>query len=518
MVILAFVVFFIAPLTLFFILRPKNAIKTTTTNTSSSPQLPLLPKSYPIFGTYFAASANNHRRHQWFTELLQNSPSATFVLNHLLGPRQIITANPAVVHHILKSNFPNYQKGESVRVNLSDFLGDGIFCADGQSWKFQRQLASYEFNAKSLRKFVETVVDAELHDRLLPILATAAESQDGAGGVLDLQDILQRFAFDNICKIAFGYDPAYLLPSLPQSKFAVAFDAATKISGERSTSLIPLIWKIKRFLGIGSQRELAIFVSEVRDFAMTVIREKKKLAEKSSLESVDLLSRFLSSGHSDEKFVTDIVISFILAGRDTTSAALTWFFWLVSKNPRIEREILNEITSEKISSEAAGSAYEETKDMVYTLAALCESMRLYPPVPSDSKEVGNDDVLPGGTAVRKGEKVTYHPYSMGRLESIWGKDWAEYRPERWLEWDEKAEKWSFVGRDPYTYPVFQAGPRICLGKEMAFLQMKRVVAGVMRRFRVVSAIEEGVEPVFVSYLTSKMKDGFPVKIQKRANA
>jgi len=62
---------------------------------------------------------------------------------------------------------------------------------------------------------------------------------------------------------------------------------------------------------------------------------------------------------------------------------------------------------------------------------------------------------------------------------------------------------------------FQAGPRVCLGKEMAFLQMKRVVAGIMQEFRVVPAMAEGVEPEYVAYLTSLMKGGFPVKIEKR---
>ncbi|KAI7992829.1 Cytochrome P450 94A2 [Camellia lanceoleosa] len=69
-----------------------------------------------------------------------------------------------------------------------------------------------------------------------------------------------------------------------------------------------------------------------------------------------------------------------------------------------------------------------------------------------------------------------------------------------------------MARDPYTYLVFQAGPRICLGKEMAFLQMKRVVSGVMRQFRVVPAFEEGEEPILIAHLVSKMKGGFPVKI------
>ena len=68
--------------------------------------------------------------------------------------------------------------------------------------------------------------------------------------------------------------------------------------------------------------------------------------------------------------------------------------------------------------------YDEVKDMVYTHAALCESMRLYPPVPLDTKETMNDDVLPSGTVVKKGMFVTYHVYAMGRMESIWGEDRA----------------------------------------------------------------------------------------------
>ncbi|KAK8717981.1 hypothetical protein V6N13_045231 [Hibiscus sabdariffa] len=160
--------------------------------------------------------------------------------------------------------------------------------------------------------------------------------------VLDLQEILKRFAFDNVCKIAFG-----------------------------------LSWKIERFFDVGSEKKLRIAVARVRDFAMKIVREKKQeLADKSSLESVDLLSRFLSSRHTDENFATDIVISFILAGRDTTSAALTWFFWLLSKNPEVEKEILKEI-----KGKSDMSVFEEVKDMVYTHASLCETMRLYPPVP-----------------------------------------------------------------------------------------------------------------------------------------
>ncbi|KAL0357502.1 UNVERIFIED_CONTAM: cytochrome [Sesamum calycinum] len=202
----------------------------------------------------------------------------------------------------------------------------------------------------------------------------------------------------------------------------------------------------------------------------------------------------------------------MLAGRDTTSAALTWFFYMLSINPEVESEILREIKEKQ----EATSAYDEVKEMVYVHASLCESMRLYPPVPVDTKEALSDDVLPDGTVVRKGTRVSYHPYAMGRVEKVWGKDWEEFRPARWLEREETAGEWRFVNKDSYTYPVFQAGPRICLGKEMAFIQMKRVVAGVLRRFRVVPVVVEGAEPVYIAGLTAKMKGGFPVRIEARA--
>ncbi|PRQ25935.1 putative cytochrome P450 [Rosa chinensis] len=486
---------------LFFILKLSGNSKT---NSNSK-----LPKSYPIIGSFPALYKNYANRLPWFTELLQDSPTSTITMHHSLGHHFVVTANPAVVQHILKTKFHIYQKGESFRTTLHDLLGGGIFNADGDNWRFQRQLSSHEFNTKSLRKFVEDVVDTELYDRLIPILSKSSCDRT----VLDFQDILQRFAFDNICRIGFGYDPEYLLPSLPQAKFAVAFDDAVQISGERFSSMRP-VWKIKRALEIGSESHLRRVVSDVREFANTIVKQKKReIDEKKTLVSHDLLSRFLSSGHSDEKFVTDIVISFILAGRDTTSAALTWFFWLISKHPNVESQILKEI-NEKMET---GVGYDEAKEMVYTHAALCESMRLYPPVPTDSKEAVEDDVFPDGTKVKKGMKVTYHVYAMGRMEQIWGKDWAEFRPERWLERDVATEKWRFVAKDSFSYPVFQAGPRICLGKEMAFLQMKRVVGEVLKRFKVVpEKRENGKEPEFLAYLTGKMKGGFPVTVVVRA--
>ncbi|KAK8484030.1 hypothetical protein V6N13_032644 [Hibiscus sabdariffa] len=213
------IIFFLTLPFLFFILN-NNSESQKLSSTSS-----VLPKRYPVIGSYLALKSNLGNRVQWITQILQNCPSATYTLHLVLGSRKVLTANPDNVRHILKSNFNNYPKDPFFITAFFDFLGNGIFNADGESWKLESQVSSHEFNTKSLRKFVETVVDTELHDRLVLMLSDAISGNK----VLDLQDVLQRFAFDNVCKIAFGHDMACLLPSLPQTQFADAFEDATHL-------------------------------------------------------------------------------------------------------------------------------------------------------------------------------------------------------------------------------------------------------------------------------------------------
>lgn len=136
-----------------------------------------------------------------------------------------------------------------------------------------------------------------------------------------------------------------------------------------------------------------------------------------------------------DKFLRDFCVSLILAGRDTSSVGLAWFFWLVQKHPEVEFRILmeiNEIISWRENKEA-GFTLEELKKMVYLQAALSESLRLYPPVPIDMKEVIEDDVFPGRSVVKKGARVMYCIYSMARMEDVWGKYCLEIKPERWIK-------------------------------------------------------------------------------------
>ncbi|RLN18236.1 cytochrome P450 94B3-like [Panicum miliaceum] len=201
---------------------------------------------YPLIGHLPQFLANRHRVLDWMTEAFERQPTCTFVLRRPGGVRGAITANPANVEHFLRGSFDNYPKGPRFASLLHDFLGRGIFNADGEAWRAQRKVASHEFNTRSLRAFVALCVHAELHGRLLPLLRRAAAS----GARLDLQDVLERFAFDNICRVAFDHDPRQLTDG-GDGGFADAFRDAANLSAGRFRYAVPGFWKIKKALNVG---------------------------------------------------------------------------------------------------------------------------------------------------------------------------------------------------------------------------------------------------------------------------
>ncbi|GJN27692.1 hypothetical protein PR202_gb15734 [Eleusine coracana subsp. coracana] len=412
-----------------------------------------------------------------------------------------ITANPANVEHILRTRFDNYPKGALTLSIVEDFLGRGIFNSDGEQWLRQRKAASYEFSSRSLRGFVVDTVRFEVVERLLPLLSRAA----ARGEVVDVQDVLERFAFDTICRVAFGEDPACLtqekIAAPGSAEFMDAFNVAQNAVMARFLSPAKSLWRVKRMLNMEPERRLREALETVHGYADKIVRERREKGAAAGCRD-DLLSRFVATGELSDAGLRDVVTNFLVAGRDTTSSALTWFFWLVSTRPDVEARIVREIRA----------AFDQLREMHYLHAAVTESMRLYPPVALDTHCSQEDDVLPDGTFVGKGWLATYSAYAMARVEEVWGADCEEFRPERWI-----GEDGAFRPESPFKYPVFHAGPRMCLGKEMAYIQMKSIVACVFERFSFRFVGREG-RPGLVLSLTLRMKGGLPMQVVERSNA
>lgn len=415
----------------------------------------------------------------------------------------MITSNPKNVEYILKTRFENYPKGKQFSTLLGDLLGQGIFNVDGDLWKFQRKMASMELGSISVRSYALEIITNEIQSRLIPLLSFFEKESK----ILDLQDVFRRFSFDTICQFSFGLDPGCLDLSLPISEMENSFDQASKLSAERAMSVSPLIWKIKRLLNLGSEKKLKEAIKSLDSLAKQVIDQKRK---NGFFTHKDLLSRFMGT-LDDDKYLRDIVISFLLAGRDTVSSSLTCFFWLLAQNPQVKEKIQQEsdrvMGKTKVNQDIA--TFQQIQKMTYLQAAIYESLRLYPPVQFDSKFCLEDDILPDGTIVKKGTRVTYHPYAMGRMERIWGHDCLEFKPERWLQNDGV-----FKRINPFDYPVFQAGVRVCLGKDMALMEMKSIALALIRQFEIQVNVPKGELPRFVPGLTATVRGGLPVLVQE----
>eukprot|EP01100_Stratorugosa_tubuloviscum_P011929 TRINITY_DN543_c2_g1_i1.p1 TRINITY_DN543_c2_g1~~TRINITY_DN543_c2_g1_i1.p1 ORF type:complete len:486 (-),score=166.23 TRINITY_DN543_c2_g1_i1:101-1558(-) len=419
------------------------------------------PYKLPVFINFFEILKNHSRMHDWFVECTKKhglSWTGGFPGNGF----SLITADLECVEYILKTNFENYEKGPRIREIGKDLFGDGIFNVDGQLWKTQRQTASHMFKVRTLK---EMVLVFNKHANLL-INKYEEISKNSTKSIIDIQDFFHRFTLDSIGEIAFGININSLEKNVDFSK---AFDLAQELTEHRFYSPF---WR-----WMPSERKLKQAIKILNKFSLEIISQRKK--DTNLNDRNDLLSRFMlmrdenDQPYNDE-YLRDLVLNFIIAGRDTTAQLLTWTCYMLSQHPNVKHKLIEEI-NEKIGNQIPD--YENTKDLKYTKAVLDEILRLFPPVPADPKMSIKDDTLPNGFFVPKGTLVIWSAYVLGRLPQYWGEDVDQFNPERWLD-PERAQKIK-----PYQFIPFQAGPRICLGQNMAYLEAKILLCHLLRKIK-----------------------------------
>ncbi|KAL6970090.1 hypothetical protein U1Q18_029795, partial [Sarracenia purpurea var. burkii] len=351
---------------------------------------------------------------------------------------------------------------------------------------------------------------------LIPILEHVCKQ----GIVVDLQDLFQRFAFDATCILVTGYDPGSLSIKLPYVALSKAMEDAEKAILIRH--MVPeCFWKLQRWLGIGQEKKMSnawVTIDNIID--KFISKKREELSEgtnsKEKKEGIDLLTSYLIENETmglmfNEKFQRDTTLTFMAAGSHTISSAITWFLWLISTHPNVEAKIREELEATVPEKEVGKWRLfdaEEVSKLVYVHCALCESLRLYPPIPFEHREPLRPDVLPSGHRVHPGMIIVYSIYAMGRMKFIWGDDCLEFKPERWI-----SEQGSIKYEPSYKFTVFNSGPRTCLGKEMSFTQMKVAVASVIYNYNI--RVVEGHVVAPDASMILHMKDGLMVRITNR---
>ncbi|KAI3444663.1 hypothetical protein Pfo_001328 [Paulownia fortunei] len=440
------------------------------------------PNYPPVVGTVFGQLFYFNRLYDYQTGMAKKHRTS-----RLLAPDQseIYTTEPRNIEHILKTNFSNYSKGQYNQDIWTDLFGQGIFVVDGEKWRQQRKLASFEFSTRVLREFSCSVFRKNAAKLLSTIYELSKQNQ-----AFDVQAQLMRCTLDSIFKVGFGVDLDCLQGSNAEgNEFIKAFDDSNELVYWRYAD--PL-WKLKRYLDIGGEATLKKNIKFIHNFVDNVIRTKREQMEKEQQcnDKEDILSRFLVESKKDpgtmtDQYLRDIILSFMIAGKDTTANTLSWFIYILCKNPLIQEKIAQEVGKVISSPQSEASfsnfvesiTYEALEEMHYLHATLTETLRLYPAVPVDGRCAETDDTLPDGFRLKKGDGVYYMAYAMGRMPYIWGYDAEEFKPERWLK------NGMFQPESPFKFVAFNAGPRTCLGKDFAYRQMKIVSAALLHFFR-----------------------------------
>jgi len=452
------------------------------------------PRGYPIFGTFFLSLKNRERLLEFVVELTEKY-GKVWTFWAIGAPPRIGIMDPKSLEWILKTNFKNYEKGDEFHNAFEPFLGDGIFNADGILWKKQRQVASALFTKNELLSMSELSVKNGFV--VLEQLSQVALSKK----FCDIQEIFQRFSLDTIGELAFGVEIGSLKSKVP---FAISFDNANKGVVQRSFHPFYRIWFLNWLLPYTRvDKDLRQTLRTLDQFSYQVIKERKNVDDLE--ERKDLLSRYLCMTDDEgikfsDKYLRDIMINLILAGRDSASQLVTWTCYLLSQNPEKEKKLLQEI-DEELRGETP--SLHNVKNLKYLKAVLDETLRIWPPVPIERKYALEDDQLPNGTFIPKGTVVVWSVWAMGRMSEFWENP-MEFLPERWLE-TENIHNPAFI--------PFLIGPRTCLGQNMAYLQAKILLCLLYQKFTFSHVPHHIV--TYDSAITLKARFGMEMFVQNR---
>ncbi|KAK4430632.1 Alkane hydroxylase MAH1 [Sesamum alatum] len=476
-----------------------------------------LPWNWPLVGMLPSLFWHVNRIHDRCVDLFEQAGGTFLFKGPWFANMDLIgTADPANVHFIMSANFANFPKGAEFK-KIFDVLGDGIFNSDADLWRSQRKQARALITHERFRRFLIKTSWEKVEKGLIPALEHVSEK----GVVIDLQDLFQRLTFDTTCILVTGFDPGCLSTEFPDVPFSKAMDEAEEAILMRHC-LPESLWKLGKLLGIGPEKKLSrawAVLDDVIGKYVSMKREEMKESDRCNKEDddgLDLLTSYINGDEStglecDDKFLRDTILNLMIAGRDTTSSALTWFMWLVSTHPEVERKIRDELNSIVPTKEAKKWRMfhvDELRNLVYLHGALCEALRLYPPVPFQHKAPIQPVVLPSGHYVHPKMKILFSLYAMGRMDYIWGKDSKEFKPERWI-----TERGTIKYEPSYKFLAFNAGPRTCLGKEVAFTQLKSVAAAIIHNYQV-EVVKGHIVTPNVSVILY-MKHGLKVRVSKR---
>jgi enediyne biosynthesis protein E7 len=368
------------------------------------------------------------------------------------GVYNYVINHPRDIKRVLLSNHRNYTKGEGMdRVKI--LLGNGIMTSEGDFWRRQRRMMQPSFHRRVLDRFAGLI--HEVNEKYAARWALKA----AAGEPINLTEDLSELTLEIVLHSIFGTDLERLERQLGANPFAV-------VAKEQNRDLKFAF----RFRSLGKLVD-------------DLIERRRREPE----ERFDFLEMLMATRDRENdapmsnKELIDEVMTLIVAGHETTAAALTWTWHLISQHRDTAAQLEAEADAVTVGTPLGLDAAES---LAFTHQVIQEALRLYPPGWLFTRRTLEADEL-GGFAIGPRTDVFISPYLLHRHPEFWSEP-EEFRPERFAGAD--AEE-----RHKFAYIPFSVGPRHCIGENLALFEMLGHVSMMSRRFRMTRVGNDPIE-------------------------
>jgi len=403
-----------------------------------------------------------------------------------LGPLDTyLLTDPADVERVLVSEADRFRKPDFQSDALGDLLGKGLLLSEGQTWREQRQLANPAFDMRRLMGFADDIVDH--NDDLL------ADWTDGETVNVELD--MTQVTLAVIVDLMLGTD-------LNDQRVRTIREALVPLGARFEPD--PVRFAAPQWLPMPGDSEYQSAVETMEGVIDDIVTERRGThgdpeSDEGPDDLLSILLRAQERGEQSDRQIRDEVMTMLLAGHDTTALTLTYTWYLLSQHPEAERRVHAEIEA-VLGGDRPTMA--DVAEFDYLERVIDEAMRLYPPVYTMFREPKQTAEL-GGYRIPEGSAIMLSQWAMHRSERHWDRP-DTFDPDRWTR---------DADRPRFTYFPFGGGPRHCIGKHLAKLEAKLILARTAQRYRL-EYTREGELDLLPS-LTMHPRDGMPMRVRER---
>lgn len=367
----------------------------------------------------------------------------------------IVTTNPVVIQHVLKTNAENYRKSEIQVKRMGHFLGKGLLTTEGEAWRTQRRLIQTGFERKQLEE-ISSIMQDSLADSLQDF------DRHARLGPVDIYPHLMKITFAMVGRSLFGAR----LKDEDIELISLAISTVQEFMVRQTIQPYLNPW----FAVSGELRRHEEMRSRAFGVLLDYLRRRRGEGPGHDLLQILMDARY-SDGHgmSDELVLSESM-QLLVAGHETSSNALSWLLYLLSSRPDCVDRIRQEFDS--VLGERSLS-YLDVPKFEFTNQVILEALRLYPPFWMVDRMAIADDRA-GDLAIPRGSTIVVFIYGVHHSPQYWENP-ESFDQERFAKGKEKLHT-------PFTHLPFGAGPRGCIGGNYAMLQILMILSVLLRKY------------------------------------